>query len=310
MSVDVNVGRRNRDLTLLRATALQSVRSVLSQHGFVEVTTPEITSATGACENTSTLFGLDYFGKTAFLRQTSQLDLEYLVVRDDIPRVFTIGKSFRKEPRVDDRHLTEFTLIEIEARDWTLEDLIDLQELIVDTVWYDVHLTLPPFQGERYPIITYTDAVTILGLEWGVDLTSTNEQDIVKHFGGTPVHITHYPEFSSFFNMSNDRECNPERQTVAKCDFILPFAGETFGGSEREYDYEIMSSKLYTSPMYDQLMAAGGSDKAFLDYLNLFKDNPVRRAGFGIGFDRLIQWLIQSTDIRDADVFPMNRESI
>src|SRR5678815_3897424 len=116
MSVEVNVGRRNRDLTLLRATALQSVRYVLQQHGFVEVFTPEITSATGACENTSTLFGLDYFGKTAFLRQTSQLDLEYLVVRDDIPRVYTIGKSFRAEPRVDDRHLTEFTLIEIEAR--------------------------------------------------------------------------------------------------------------------------------------------------------------------------------------------------
>ncbi len=99
-------------ITKIEATALRAARRYFEENEFTEVTVPHITRVTGACENIDTLFELDYFGEVAYLVQTGQLYLEALIPK--LGNVFCIGPSFRAEPDIDERHLTEFTLVEIE----------------------------------------------------------------------------------------------------------------------------------------------------------------------------------------------------
>src|SRR5947199_1357123 len=103
---------RMADLIRLRGTLLKTIRNFMEAEDFVEVTTPTITSLTGACEDFSTLFPLDYFGNKAFLTQTAQLHLEPLVHSQALRRVYSVNHSYRAEPRADPRHLTVFVLIE------------------------------------------------------------------------------------------------------------------------------------------------------------------------------------------------------
>ncbi|MBU0530722.1 MAG: hypothetical protein KKC05_03535, partial [Nanoarchaeota archaeon] len=88
----------------IEAELLRGARAYFDANGFTEVVVPHITRATGSCENMDTLFGLDFFGRQAYLRQTGQLYLESFVPR--LGRVFCVGPSFRAEPSVDERHLT------------------------------------------------------------------------------------------------------------------------------------------------------------------------------------------------------------
>src|SRR6266516_4502845 len=121
-------------LIRLRGTLLKTIRNFMEAEDFVEVTTPTITSLTGACEDFSTLFPLDYFGNKAFLTQTAQLHLEPLVHSKALRRVYSVNHSYRAEPRADKRHLTEFILIEPEIGFGDLETLIDIEERLVSTL--------------------------------------------------------------------------------------------------------------------------------------------------------------------------------
>src|SRR5688572_15770464 len=139
--------------------------------GFVELDTPEITPGTGACENVPTVFSIDFLGRTQFLRQTAQLDLEVAVVRWNLPRVVTRGRSFRAEPRADGRHLCEFQLIEAEARDWDLDNLIAHEQRLTRFV-IEAALGHPALPYERtevlgkdlgtFKVISYADAIRFL----------------------------------------------------------------------------------------------------------------------------------------------------
>jgi asparaginyl-tRNA synthetase len=298
-------------LVLLRADVMRAVRDFLTGEGFVELDTPEITAGTGACESVPTVFGLDFLGRRMFLRQTAQLDLEVALVRWGIPRVFTVGRSFRAEPRADGRHLCEFTLVEAESREWDLEALVAHQQALVRAVIGAVrhHPLLPPGRGEvlaadaaRLSLITYDQAVSLLGKAWGEDLTAADEAALTARFGITWV--VRYPTPIKFFNM-HDTRANGGR-TVDCCDVLLPLAGETFGSSVREHDPQRLRAKLYASPMYAQLVAAGGRPDVFEPYLALFDGHPVRRAGYGLGFDRLMQYLVGASDVRAAIPFPVD----
>src|SRR6266478_956728 len=118
-------------LIRMRGTLLKSIRNFMESEDFVEVTTPTITSLTGACEDFSTLFSFDYFGNKAFLTQTAQLHLEPLIHSQALRRVYSINHSFRAEPRADNRHLTEFILIEPEIGYGNLETVIDIEQSLV-----------------------------------------------------------------------------------------------------------------------------------------------------------------------------------
>src|SRR5437868_87393 len=121
-------------LIRLRGTLLKAVRNFMESEDFVEVTTPTITSLTGACEDFSTLFPLDYFGNKAFLTQTAQLHLEPLVHSQALRRVYSINHSYRAEPRADHRHLTEFVLVEPEIGFGNLDILLDFEERLVSYI--------------------------------------------------------------------------------------------------------------------------------------------------------------------------------
>ena len=97
----------------IESAVLAAARRYFGKECFTEVTVPHITQVTGACENIDTLFELDYFGESGYLVQTGQLYLEALI--DKLGKVYCIGPSFRAEPDIDERHLTEVTLVEIEV---------------------------------------------------------------------------------------------------------------------------------------------------------------------------------------------------
>lgn len=322
------------------------VRKFLSDEGYVEIPVPELTPATGSCEVVDSMFSMDYFGALAFPRQTGQLYLEEVVARG-FDAVYCEGESLRKEGKVDARHLTEFKLIEIEKRDMTLEELCDFEEALLkdvisvltsDCIGEDNVARLAPVLDSDHPRMTYREAVATLkglgfAIEFGDDLGHSEEMALVDYVGNLPVHITHFPEELKFFNMKIERS-DP---TVVECvDYILPLSGETFGGSLREPDVDILRRRLNTGTMYGHLMNRAaefarlqrlsdpegngeqtleeltvryqrGIETAFEKYLDLFAKNVTERAGFGLGVARLLQFVIGVDSIKDAVVFPMDR---
>jgi asparaginyl-tRNA synthetase len=301
---------RVKDLIEFRAAMLDTVFAHARAEGFLELDTPEITLGTGACEEVPTVFRLDFLGRTQFLRQTAQLDLEVAVIRWGLPRVITRGRSFRAEARVDGRHLCEFQLIEAEARDWTLEDLIAHEQRLVRAVMETAiaHPALPAGRAEvlrrdltTFRVISYEEAIGLLERQWGDDLTASDEAALTERFG--IVSVIRYPREIKFFNMLNSRHNG--RPTVECCDLLLPLAGETFGSSAREHDPTILRDKLYAGRMYRQLVDAGGDPQVFESYLALFDEAPVHRAGYGLGFDRLIQYLWGAEEVTSVIPFPV-----
>src|SRR5450755_408630 len=180
-------------LIRLRGTLLKTIRNFMESEDFVEVTTPTITSLTGACEDFSTLFPIDYFGNKAFLTQTAQLHLEPLVHSQTLRRVYSVNHSYRAEPRADHRHLTEFVLIEPEIGFGNLQTLLDIEERLVSTLVQKALETrrvelemlgadIPMLETIKphFRRVTYTDAVDQLNkmgiaTEWGEDLDRQRE---------------------------------------------------------------------------------------------------------------------------------------
>ncbi|MFH0702429.1 MAG: asparagine--tRNA ligase [bacterium] len=300
------------ELTETRAEVLRATRRFLENENYLEVTTPTITGATGACENTNTIFRIDYFGHSAFLIQTSQLHLEAFVF--GIPKVYSINHSYRAEPKIDDRRLCEFTLIEFEVKDMDLNELMDFEERYLRYVFNQVRDRICPenrkYIDQKFPRITYTEAINLLkaegvDIEWGADLSAKDEKIITDRLGIT--FVTHYPESIKFFNMKYNRE-NPE---VVDCvDLLLPGVGESIGGSVREYDHANLVNRLETSSMLRQLTEKGGKREDFDWYLELFEDVEVHRAGAGIGFERIIQFIRGTNSIKECVEFVRNASSV
>ena len=307
-------------VTKIESELLRGARKYLEEKNFVEVTVPHLTRATGACENIDTLFGLDFFGETAYLSQTGQLYLESLIPL--LGNVYCIGSSYRAEPSVDGRHLTEFTLIEIELPT-DLEGLMNHIEGLVHSMVTTARdgaskefeilgidtKHLKDFPKEFHKI-TYTDAVKLLkdhGVKWGDDLKSNHEKFLTEHFGG-PVFISHYPKAIKFFNMKENAH---DPKVVNSTDLLMPGVGESVGAAEREHVFESVHRRLAESPMLRQLEKRGGSIKDFGWYLEYMKENGnVQHSGCGIGLNRVTQFVLSSDDIRTTTPYPQNRESL
>lgn len=313
---------RNRMLAAVvsvEAELIRGARKYFEENGFTEVVVPHLTKATGACENIATMFDVDYFGQKAYLVQTGQLYLESLIPK--LGNVFCVGPSFRAEGDVDNRHLTEFTLVEFELPcdfgellahiEGTVQSMVrsviknrkeELDLLGVETS----HLkrALAPF-----PRIGYADAVrklqeTGFDVEWGDDLKSAHEKSIVAETG-KPTFITHYPEKIKFFNMFR-----AGGDTVNSADLILPNSCEAVGSAQREHRYNVLEEKLRGSQMLRLLEAKGGTIEDFRWYLDFVKEFPVQHSGCGIGLNRVTQFVLGSGDIRTTTAYPMNRVSL
>ncbi len=325
------------ELTRLTHHVLKSARTKLEERGYTEVVVPRIVRASGACENINTLFEVAvdedvrwFNNRKGYLAQTGQLYLEALVPQ--LTKTYCVGSSFRAEPSVDGRHLTEFQLLEIEfAGDF--DGLLREIEAVVIRIARDArNHPLPQLLGldpdnldhlervpERFPELTYDEAIkTLQGLgediAWGDDISSRREQMLVKFVGGVPLFITRFPdpmydfgrsiEVEKFFNMLPDPE-HPGR--VLSCDLILPYAGESVGAAARVHLPDVLEQRLTGSRMFKRLVEKGGGIGDFQWYIDRVKKESVPHAGCGFGMARIVQWVKATDDIRQSVVFASNR---
>ncbi len=335
---------RQQELVKLKANVINAIRGRMRDAAAVESYYNKITGGTGACENVPTAFILKNTPEVSFLSQTDQLLMEAEILDHDLPAVWTLGRSYRNEPRAGDgRHLAEFALLEFEGREMDLEGLIKFQhellnlamEVAVDSpvVPAEHKRRLKDFMVRPPVIISYTQIIERLNnggvsIAWGDDFRSAIEEMVCLIHEG-PVQVTHYPESIKFFNMyRTDRdpleeglaieEYNRRRYTVDCVDLLLPWAGETFGGSRREECHATMQIKLRESRMFEQMAQIRADQindgmltpeieqaawQPFAPYLDLFdpEEHPdrrsVMRSGFGLGMGRLIQFLLGATEV-------------
>ena len=332
----------NTSIIKLTNFVLQKSREYLQQNNYTEIVVPRIVRASGACENVNTLFEVSsdsntkwFNGSKGYLAQTGQLYLEALVPQ--LGNVYCIGPSFRAEPKADNRHLTEFLMIEIEHPgnfDQLLKYIEGLLYHLTQKIstWPQAakelgitenHLkqlnSCPPV----FTKITYDEAIQKLKklgekIEWGDDITSTQEKILVQENNNQPLFITRFPdpmwdfkkdiEVEKFFNMLPDPE-NPGR--VLSADLILPYGGEAVGSAARAHEVSVLTKRLVNSRMFKRLLERGGGLKDFEWYISQVETNgAVPHAGCGFGLARIIQWLGGIEDIRKAVAFPSNKETI
>jgi len=326
--------------------AMKFARRYLDDHGFFEMFPPRIVRASGACENIDTLFEvamdgqMDWFkpeGKSshAYLAQTGQLYLEAFV--PELNKTYCVGSSFRAEPKVDERHLTEFTLLEIEFVG-NFDQLLRHIEGVIQAMVHGI-ISLPASEikdsglldrvqklsilPHKFKKISYDEAIAKLQelgetIHWGDDISSAHEKRLLTEIDNQPLFIVRYPdpifkrdkeiEVEKFFNMIPDHE-NAGR--VLSADLILPFGGESVGAAARVYQSAEMIDRLKNSKMFARLVEKGGSLDDFKWYINnLEEKGSLPHAGCGFGVARILQWLLGKNSIIDSVTFPSNRGHI
>ena len=324
----------------LEGQVIRSMRNWLERASFFEIFPPKIVRASGSCENVDTLFevsvneNLCWFKSEkphrAYLSQTAQLYLESFTPY--LGKVFTVGPSFRAEPGNDTRHLTEFTMLEIEFAG-NFRRLLRHIERMIYKVIKDVlelsstkkkELGLKEKDIQRlkkvkpvFPKITYKKATEILGLPFGNDISWKNEQKLIGRFGGQPLFITHFPnplyahgreiEVEKFFNMIPDPK-NPKY--VLSADLILPFGGEAVGAAQRVHRLEELKWRLKNSRMFKRLGKKGGGVEDFEWYFERMKEKAVPHSGGGFGIARILKFIKGEENIKKAITFPSNQETI
>jgi asparaginyl-tRNA synthetase len=335
----------NPRVTLVESLAIQFARDYLRSEGFMEMFPSNIVRASGACENINTLFEvgsngrLDWFldengnGRQVYLAQTKQLYLEAYVPYFE--KTYCMGSSFRAEAAVDDRHLTEFGLLEIEFEggfeqllqyiEGTLRAMVfgfsKLNRKMLEATKMPKRICELLFQqGECYPRITYDEAIECLiklgcDIKWGDDISSDFEKVLVREVGNRPLFITHYPdpqwprkkenEVEKFFNMLPDKKGN-----VLSADLILPFGGEAVGAAARVHKPDELVSRLTKSKMFKNLVEQSGSIDDFSWYIENIQEKSVAHAGCGFGIARIMQWILGEEKIGDAVSFAPNRASV
>ncbi|KAM7525570.1 hypothetical protein LguiA_015472 [Lonicera macranthoides] len=260
----------------------------------------------------------DFFGKPAFLTVSGQLNAEtYATALSD---VYTFGPTFRAENSNTSRHLAEFWMIEPELAFADLNDDMACATAYLQYVvkyvlenckedmdffntWIEKGIInrLTDVVEKNFVQLSYTDAVKLLlqakkkfefPVEWGCDLQSEHERYITEEaFHGCPVIIRDYPkEIKAFYMRQND-----DGKTVAAMDMLVPRVGELIGGSQREERLEFLEERL------DELKL---SKESYWWYLDLRRYGSVPHAGFGLGFERLVQFATGIDNIRDAIPFP------
>jgi asparaginyl-tRNA synthetase len=297
---------RQHAVLRVRAEVVRACREYLDGRGFVGFDAPILTPA--ACEGTSTLFPVDYFGEPAFLTQSGQLYGEAGAMA--LGNIYVFGPTFRAEKSKTRRHLTEFWMIEPEMAFADLEDdmrlaedfLAHVVERVLARRGAELHLlgrdiaalerVRPPF-----PRITYGDAIALLAqkgfpIEWGADLGADEETALSTEFD-RPVMVHRYPAANKPFYMKGD----PADPRLALCvDVLAPEGyGEIIGGGQREDDLATLEARLAAHDL---------PREAFEWYLDLRRYGSVPHAGFGMGIERCVAWLCGLHHVRETIPFP------
>jgi asparaginyl-tRNA synthetase len=302
---------RQAAILRIRAEIMRSAQEYFDSNGFIRTDPPILTPA--ACEGTSTLFPVDYFGDPAFLTQSGQLYIESTALA--LGKVYSFGPTFRAEKSKTRRHLTEFWMIEPEVAYCDLDGLLELAENFLSHIVQSVlknrapELTvigrdpeklkniLPPF-----PRLRYDEAVKMLNeahkkgelenpFEYGNDFGSPDETWLSGQFD-RPVMVHRYPADVKAFYMEPD----PKDSQFALCvDVLAPEGyGEVIGGSQRVSSYELLKSRIeaHQLPL-----------EAFQWYLDLRRYGSVPHAGFGMGIERVVAWVCALDHVRETIPF-------
>ena len=322
-------------VTRVRHTLAQAVHRFFHERGFFWIHTPIITASdaegAGQMFRVSTLdfanlprtpdgkvdFDQDFFGREARLTVSGQLNVETYCLA--MSRVYTFGPTFRAENSNTRRHLAEFWMIEPEiafadlAADAQLaEDFLKyifralLDERKDDMAFFEKFVDkecVQRLQGlveSKFTRMEYTDAIKTLEqsgqkfefpVKWGVDLQSEHERYLTEKVVKGPIAVINYPkDIKAFYMRINDDE-----RTVAAMDVLAPGIGEIIGGSQREERLDVL----------DRRIAEMGLDaKDYWWYRDLRRYGTVPHAGFGLGFERAIQYATGMENIRDVIPFP------
>jgi asparaginyl-tRNA synthetase len=253
----------------------------------------------------------EFFGKSAFLTVSGQLDLEPFAMA--FSKVYTFGPTFRAENSNTSRHAAEFWMIEPEIAFAEVDDVMDLAEAMVRTAVSSLGSTavvsLPPPEQE-FARMTFAEALDVLKASgrtfehpvgWEHPLQTEHERYIAEEVVRGPVFVTHYPVQHKSFYMLLDNGCEPDRQTVACFDLLVPGVGEIVGGSAREYRLD---------KLLGQMARCGLDPTPYAQYLDLRRFGSVPHGGFGLGLERLLMWALGVSNIRDVLPYPRTPGSI
>lgn len=297
----------------VRDLIVRGIREYLHRHGFVEVTTPKLAGA--GAEGGATLFRTDYFGKTAFLSQSPQL-YKQMLMATGLDRVFEMSPAFRAEPSDTVRHVTEFLSFDAEVAPIAhQEDFLTLLEgCVAHSIGYvkehgSEHLQAlavdPKVPALPLPRVTYSDALAILAAEGkklrdGDDLDTEAEKLLGRAMaakGHELYFITDYPSaIKPFYVMV--KEDDPERSYS----FDLEFKGdEMASGGQREHRYDRLVARM---------KGMGLQPDSFEFYLKAFRYGMPPHGGWGLGIDRLVQKALNLPNIREAILFPRDRNRL
>jgi asparaginyl-tRNA synthetase len=302
---------RQSAILRIRAEIMRAAAEYFDTNGFIRTDPPILTPA--ACEGTSTLFPVDYFGDPAFLTQSGQLYIESTALA--LGKVYSFGPTFRAEKSKTRRHLTEFWMIEPEVAFMDLDGLLELAENFLSHIVQSVlknrapelvvigrdtaklETIKPPFPRLRYDEAAemlnqaYKDGKLEAPFEYGNDFGSPDETWLSSQYD-RPVMVHRYPADVKAFYMEPD----PKDPRYALCvDVLAPEGyGEIIGGSQRVSSYELLKSRIekHNLPM-----------EAFQWYLDLRRYGSVPHSGFGMGIERLVAWVCALDHVRETIPF-------
>ncbi|MBW4631846.1 MAG: asparagine--tRNA ligase [Iphinoe sp. HA4291-MV1] len=324
----------------VRNACATAIHQFFQERGFLWIHTPIITA--NDCEGAGELFNVtsfnlkdvprtetqaidyskDFFGKPTYLTVSGQLQAEVMAMA--FTNVYTFGPTFRAENSNTSRHLAEFWMVEPEMAFCALKEDMDLAEAFLKHIFKNVMETCPEdmdFFNQRidntvlatadniinneFERITYTEAVKLLEkadvkfeypVSWGLDLQSEHERYLCEQLFKKPVIVTNYPtQIKAFYMRLDDDE-----KTVAAMDILAPKIGEIIGGSQREERLDVLERRI---------LAQGMKPEDLWWYLDLRRFGTVPHAGFGLGFERLVQFMTGMGNIRDVIPFPRTPES-
>jgi asparaginyl-tRNA synthetase len=303
---------RQAAILRIRAEIMRAAAEYFDMNGYIRTDPPVLTPA--ACEGTSTLFPVDYFGEPAYLTQSGQLYVEATALA--LGKVYSFGPTFRAEKSKTRRHLTEFWMVEPEVAFMDLDGLMELAENyiahIVGSVVKNRAAELAVIGRDvakleavkaPFPRLRYDEAVELLNqahkdghleqaFTYGNDFGSPDETWLSSQYD-RPVMVHRYPADVKAFYMEPD----PKDPRYALCvDVLAPEGyGEVIGGSQRVSSYELLSARIDEHELPRQ---------AFEWYLDLRRYGSVPHSGFGMGIERVVSWVCALDHVRETIPFP------
>ncbi len=318
----------------VRNCVCNSIHQFFQEDGFLYVHTPVITASD--CEGAGEMFRVttldlaklptkgpqidfaqDFFDRPTFLTVSGQLEAEIFAC--GLGKAYTFGPTFRAENSNTPRHLAEFWMVEPEMAFCDLEGNMDLAERLLKRVFRDVlekcpedmeffNLridktvieTLQSVVESRFVRLPYTEAVEILKasgqrfefpVEWGADLQTEHERYLAEQRFDSPVIVFDYPRTIKPFYM----RLGDDGRTVRAMDVLVPKVGEIIGGSQREERLDVLQQRMKQQDL---------EPEDYWWYLDLRRFGTVPHSGFGLGLERVVQFITGMSNIRDVIPFP------